>query len=418
LNLSLIEETWDIAGEDRAANVLLVDDRKENLVALEAVLQPLGANIVKATSGYEALRELLRGDFAVILMDAQMPGMDGFETAELIRQRERTRHVPIIFITAHDKEAGAQFRAYEAGAVDFMQKPFNPGILRSKVRIFMDLFLKNGEIQRQREQLHQQEQQRLAKELEREHMRKLNEELEARVLDRTQELVRANEDMEAFCYSVSHDLRAPLRAIMSTAMILLEDLGDDLDTEQKEQLLRQSSAAKRLGILIDDLLQLSRLGRKAMSRQEVNLGKIAEEVSQTVLMQKDVSHVEFQIEPNLVANADPGLARILLENLMENAVKYSPEGGVIEVGRRNGAFFVRDHGIGFDMKYSHKLFLPFERLVADRDYPGTGIGLAIVQRIVKRHNGKVWAHSVPGQGSTFFFTLDAKPVALNRLDLL
>ncbi|HEY0865871.1 MAG TPA: response regulator [Fimbriimonas sp.] len=402
----------------RTANVLLVDDRPENLLALDAVLQSLGTNLVHASSGREALRALLRDDFAVILMDAQMPDMDGFETAELIRQRERTRHVPIIFITAHDKESSAQFRAYEAGAVDFIQKPFVAEILRSKVRVFVDLFLKSEQIQRQAELIHQQEQRRLAEDLEREHMRQLNEELEERVLERTQELVRANEDMEAFCYSVSHDLRAPLRAIMSTAMILLEEMGEELDEEHKDQLFRQSAAAKRLGVLIDDLLQLSRLGRKTMARQEVDLSEIAHEVGQSIVSHRSGPSIEFEIEPGMETSADVGLARILLENLMENAVKYSPDGGIVKVGSKDGVFYVGDNGIGFDMKYAHKLFLPFERLVTDREYPGTGIGLAIVHRIVKRHNGHIWAESKPGKGSTFYFSLDPLHGAPPRLEMI
>jgi hypothetical protein len=401
-----------IVRDERKANILLVDDRPENLVALEAILDPLGESLWKAYSGKEALRHLLLEDFALILLDAEMPGMNGFETAELIRQRERTRHVPIIFVTAH-RESQHMFRSYSVGAVDYMTKPFDPEILRSKVRIFVDLFKKNEQIKRQAELLHQSElreaerrQQEMQESLEREHMRRLTEELEARVEERTKELVQANEEMEAFCYSVSHDLRAPLRAIMSTSMILIEDSGEKLNENDKEQLLRQSAAAKRMGKLIDDLLQLSRLGRKAMERQWIDLSDIAQAVADDMGSRDWPKPISFKVQAGLQAYADPGLAHILLVNLLENACKYSPNGGTIEVGQgERDAFFVRDEGIGFEMKYAHKLFLPFERLVAEGDYEGTGIGLANVQRIVQRHGGKIWAESELGKGATFYFTL-------------
>lgn len=397
------------------ANILLVDDRPENLVALEAVLQPLGATLVLAKSGRDALRELLRHDFAVILLDAQMPDMDGFETAELIRSRERNRHTPIIFVTAYSRDKENVFQGYSVGAVDYITKPFDPEILRSKIRVFVELYKRGEEIKRQQHLLRQselREAERLRKEevwqLEQEHMRRLTQELEARVSERTQELVAANEELQAFCYSVSHDLRAPLRAVNSASMILLEENDGKLSPDHTELLLRQAHNARRLGTLIDDLLQLSRIGRQALDKRVVDMSMIANEAAQDVLNREWEQPPRIKIEPGMAANADAGLMHLLYQNFLDNACKYSPQGACIDVGWQPGkepVFFVKDHGIGFDMKYSHKIFLPFERLHLDSEFPGTGIGLASVQRIVRKHGGQVWADASVGEGATFFFTL-------------
>jgi two-component system, sensor histidine kinase and response regulator len=403
------------------ANILLVDDRDENLLALEAILEPLGERLWRARSGRDALRELLRRDFALILMDAEMPDMSGFETASIIRQRARNQHTPIIFVTAYAEQGHHMFRSYLVGAVDYIPKPFDPDILRSKVKVFVELHKKTEQVKRQAEMIYQSQlreaerrQREMQEAMEREHMRALNTELEARVEERTAALVAANEEMEAFCYSVSHDLRAPLRAIMATSHILLEDTAEQLNGDQQAQLLRQASAAKRLGMLIDDLLQLSRLGRRSMERKELDVSSIARGIAEELEGRGWDSAAAIKVEPGIVARADEGLTRILMLNLLENACKYSPNGGEIEFGSSNGHFFVRDRGIGFDMQYSDKLFRPFERLVRDSEYEGTGIGLANAQRIVKRHGGRIWAESQPGAGSTFYFTLEGAPAGMGE----
>ncbi|MGV3615041.1 MAG: sensor histidine kinase [Fimbriimonas sp.] len=399
---------WDLAVPrsaekpvvDEKAKILLVDDRSENLVAMMAVLEPLGETLLRANSGREALRLMLRHDFAVILMDAQMPDMDGFETASIIRQRERNRHVPIIFVTAYGKDAETMLQGYSVGAVDYIAKPFNAEILRYKVRVFIELYKRGEEIKRQTELLRQSE----LREKEQEHIRRLNIELEERVQERTRELQDANEELEAFCYSVSHDLRAPLRAILSTSRILLDEAAN-LESQDREMLERQAAAAKRMSVLIDDLLQLSRLGRRTMERREFDLSALVREVVEEVLAREWEKPPTIEVEDGLRIVGDKGLLAILFENLLENACKYSPQGGCIRVGRDDEGFFVRDEGVGFDMQYSHKLFLPFERLVHDHEYPGTGIGLANVDRIIRRHGGRIWAESKIGEGSVFRFTV-------------
>src|SRR5579884_3245175 len=221
----------------RKVKILLVDDRPANLLALETILEDLGQEMVRANSGKEALRHLLTEDFAVILLDVNMPEMDGFETAALIRERERSRHTPILFITAH-KDDDHQFRGYYAGAVDFLYKPINPEILRSKVSIFVDLCRKTDLLRRHTEALETRntELERTVRDLAKAEgeVRRLNSELEQRVRDRTAELTRANEELKQFAYAASHALREPLRTIASYTQLLNRRYQDRFDGDAVE----------------------------------------------------------------------------------------------------------------------------------------------------------------------------------------
>ncbi|HEY0866847.1 MAG TPA: ATP-binding protein [Fimbriimonas sp.] len=237
-------------------------------------------------------------------------------------------------------------------------------------------------------------------------VRSLYEDLEVKVMERTAELKRLNEEAEGFSYSISHDLRSPLRTIVSTSMMLLADHGDHLPLDATYHLNRQAEASKKLAALIDDLLNLSRLSRQEMKVVEIDLTALARGVIEEVRQHRPATTCRFTVEEGLRANGDPLLLRFVLLNLLENACKFSPKGGDVTVGKKGeGVFYVRDQGIGFDMKYSRKLFLPFERLVRDAEFPGTGIGLANVRRIMRRHGGDVWAESEPDKGATFFFAL-------------
>jgi signal transduction histidine kinase len=226
-----------------------------------------------------------------------------------------------------------------------------------------------------------------------------------------QELAALNQEIEAFSYSVSHDLRGPLRSMDGFSQALLEDYGDKLDEEAKDSLQRIRAASQRMGRLIDELLGLSRVTRAELTLKPVNLSDIAREIAESLAQQQPMRTVQWEIEDGLTVQADKALIQIAMQNLLENAWKFTgkTDKPVIRVGaiERDGKkeSFVSDNGVGFDMKYADRLFGAFQRLHHESEFPGTGIGLAIVQRIFRRHEGKIWVQSKPGLGATFFFQL-------------
>jgi len=244
-------------------------------------------------------------------------------------------------------------------------------------------------------------------------LRTLNAELELRVSQRTAELQAAVDELEAFSYSVSHDLRAPLRTIDGFSQALVEDAGPVLSTETRTHLNRIRHATQRMGQLIDDLLQLSKVSRGEMTREAVDLGELAVRIANELNRRSGGHSPAMTVAPSVVAMGDPRLLRVLFENLLDNAWKFTSRrsDAQIEIGSVGGPdgstiFFVRDNGVGFDPTYAAKLFAPFQRLHAVSDFPGTGIGLATVRRIVHRHGGQVWAEGTPGGGACVSFTLE------------
>ncbi len=238
-------------------------------------------------------------------------------------------------------------------------------------------------------------------------LEELNRDLDQRVRDRTAELKAANETLEAYSHHVAHDLRGPLRAIASTSRILEEDFEKVLPDEAVNLLHRQIKAAGKLGQLIDDLLRISRLSRAEMVRSQIDLSKMARDATDEALDLHSESSAKVEIQPKMTVEADPSLLRLAMQNLIENAIKYSPSGGTIRVGTKGkGVFFVADQGIGIDMAYADKIFEPFQRLHRDEDFKGTGVGLSNVMQVITRHGGKVWVESRPGKGATFYFTLE------------
>lgn len=235
--------------------------------------------------------------------------------------------------------------------------------------------------------------------------------LEQRVAERTIELTAANKELEAFAYSVSHDLRAPLRSMSGFCMALQEDYSEALDEDAQDYLFRITRASKRMGLLIDDMLELSRITRKEITKDSVDLTVIAEEFADTLSRTDPERDVKVDIAQDLLAEGDEALLRATMQNLIGNAWKFTrhKKDATIEVGRLpNGSpttFFVRDNGVGFDMAYADKLFAPFQRLHSEKEFEGTGIGLASVARIIHRHGGKVWADGQLNDGATLYFTL-------------
>jgi len=384
------------APEDRV-NILLVDDQPANLVALEAMLQGLGQHLVRAGSGRDALKWLLSNDCAVILLDVKMPEMDGFETAGLIRERDRSRHTPIIFLTAADQSHAQAVRGYAVGAVDYLTKPVVPEVVRSKVAVFVELAKKNALLRRQTEMLRASEQ--------------AARELAAEQAELVRDLEHKNRELESFSYAVSHDLRAPLRRIESFTRAALETQHERLDAEGRRFLDRVRDSSREMAQLIDDVLYLSRVTRAELREHEVDLSALVAHALERLRETSPERAVEVRVRPGVVVTGDGQLLRIAVENLVQNAWKFTGrepaariEFGVTHVSGEP-SYFVRDNGAGFDMAYVDRLFGPFQRLHLADEFPGSGIGLATVQRIIHRHGGRVWAEGMAGQGATFHFTI-------------
>ena len=391
--------------------ILLVDDQPENLLSASAVLESLGQELVLAESGRQALRHMLDHDFAVVVLDIMMPEMDGFETAALIRQRERSRLTPIIFLTALGRSEEHILRGYDLGAVDYMSKPFVPAILRSKVSVFVELHRKSTLLAQQSALLERRNSE-LQDAIQRswqaeEEIKALNRHLERRL----DELNEVNRELEAFSYSVSHDLRGPLNRIGGFAKALLEFHTGQLDDEGRLYLQRIDNSARRMCDLVEDLLNFSRLTRVEVQRQDVDLSAMISGLAAEMAAREPGRVAEFAIAPGICAFCDPILIRAAMMNLLENSWKFTRKHATatIEFGELPGAegpvFFLRDDGAGFDMSDTARLFSPFQRLHKASDFEGTGIGLATVERIVRRHGGKIWAEGEIERGATFFFTL-------------
>ena len=374
-------------GTQSTVGILVVDDDATKRFALKTILAPLGETVVEASSGADGLRQLLRQEFAVILLDVRMPVMDGFETAQLIRQRPRSELTPIIFVTALDQAETDMGRGYDLRAVDFVFAPVVPAILRAKVAVFVELYKAQQELRRYRTRL------------------------ETLVEERTTALTAINRELEAFSYSVSHDLRAPLLAFDGLSKSMLEEYGDRLDKRAKDNLKRMRGASQRMTSVFNGLQDLFRLTSGEVHREQIDVSAMSREIVKEIKAGSPESDVKFEIAQGMNASGDRRLLRILLSNLLSNALKFtrvkpSPR---VEVGTEivdgEARIFVRDNGVGFDMIYAHRLFGAFQRLHSQSEFPGSGIGLATARRIVNRHGGRIWAEGAEGEGATFYFVI-------------
>jgi two-component system, sensor histidine kinase len=402
-------------------NILLVDDRAENLLALEAILEQLGQNLIRANSGPEALKMVLSEEFAMILLDVQMPGMNGFEVAEIIKSRERSRTIPIIFLSAISKEDAYVFKGYSMGAVDYVFKPFNPDVLRSKVSVFVDLYLKQCEIQRQGDLLRDSQK----RELELEHrtslleaearsaakLSQMNDELHRRQVALEQAMGARNR----FYASMSHELRTPINAVIGYSTLMLDNIYGPLNAKQKEGLQRTLKAARHLLELVNDVLDLSKIeaGKIELSLQPVMFPALIEDLFVTVRPLADeygsTLVLDMESEPfNIVS--DPRRVRQILLNLLSNAIKFG-EGKPIRVACKQGPtkgveIEVKDEGVGIAQEDIARIFEEFVQ-VSESKQPGTGLGLPISRRLAQLLDGSLIVCSTPGQGSTFSLTLPA-----------
>jgi len=362
--------------DEELTDILITDDQEANLLSLEGLLEAPHLNLIRARSGEEALEVVMRSRPALILLDVQMPGMDGFELARLLRGSPRTREIPIIFVTATHREDRFTFQGFESGAVDYLFKPLNAVVVRSKVAVFVDLHRSRMRLER--------------------------------ALD---EVMAVNHELDSFAHSVAHELHSPARAVVGFGGALLEECRERLSPAERDDLGRVVAAGERMQNLVDGLLSLSQTSRQELKRQEVDLTALARRIDEELRHENPERKVRFEAEEGMLAQGDPQLLYTVLRNLLANAWKYSSGSGGAQVTFRSSAldgervFCVRDNGAGFDPSQKDRLFGAFQRLHTQSEFAGNGIGLATVQRIVHRHGGRIWAESAVGEGASFHFVL-------------
>ncbi|MEO7098205.1 MAG: response regulator [Luteolibacter sp.] len=412
--------------------ILVVDDTPSVIDVTRSVLEEIGYRVVVATNGEKALQRAAAVTPDLILLDIMMPSIDGYETCRRLKAQEATREIPVLLLSALT-DVSNKVKGFELGAVDYLTKPISPEELLARVRTHVTLSRLQRELRAANQSLEERvaarteelslantalQQEIVERKRAEEALHKLTEELEERVKARTaelqasnKELAAVNNELETFSYSVSHDLRTPLRAIDGFSRILLEDYAESLDAEGRHTLERVCAASQRMGRLIDDLLMLAKVTRSEIRRAPVDLSELAVAITGELQKTDPGRRVEIVIAPGQVAQADATLMRSVLENLLGNAWKFTgtQSAARIEFGRMTGegapAYFVRDNGVGFDMTYAQKLFGAFQRFHTVAEFPGTGIGLATVQRAIRRHGGEVRAESEVNRGATFYFTL-------------
>jgi len=455
------------------AEILIAEDSQTQAEQLSHYLSARGFAVTVARDGRQALAVALQSKPAMVITDVVMPEMDGYTLCKEIRSLPALKDVPVVLLTSLSGPQDI-VRGLECGADSFIRKPYDDKYLVSRVEYILtnvelrkterlqvgvqlhfggqthfitaekqqildllistyesavqineELETKQRELQQAKETLEVRVAERTAelaqanKQLQielverkraEEQIKKLNEDLERRVVERTAQLAAANNELEAFSYSISHDLRAPLRHINGYAH-LIEEHSSQLDPDAQHHLKRIQEGAEKMGRMIDDLLNLARLDRRSMALQMTLLNSLVENVLHDLESETANRKIDWRVGSLPSVNCDPGLIQQVFANLLSNAVKYTGrrERAVIEIDQSTVegelVFFVRDNGAGFDPKYADKLFGTFQRLHTDEEFEGTGVGLATVQRIVRKHGGRVWAEAETNKGATFYFTL-------------
>ena len=380
--------------------ILIVDDKPANLFSLDQILRATDAEIIQARNGNEALAATLNHEFALVLLDVQMPGMDGYELAEWLRSDERTKALPIIFISAVYSSDSHVLKGYEAGAVDFMVKPYNPDILLSKVRVFLEL-----------------DRQKILLKQSRKMLAEANDTLELRVQEHAAEL-------EEFAYVISHDLQEPLRMVSSFMELLAKHYKGRLDEKADTYINFAVDGAKRMRGMITSILHYSRVNITGMECEWVDVNEALDRVLLNLSLGIKEGDATVTREPLPPVWMNPTKLYQVFQNLLDNAIKFKgdapleihisspplkdlPEAFTPPDAIKEGfqIFSVRDNGMGMEQKYAQRIFKVFQRLHGQDAYPGTGIGLSICKKIIERNGGRIWMVSQPGKGTTFYFTL-------------
>jgi signal transduction histidine kinase len=371
------------------ARILCVDDEPQNLSLLEAMLFPRGYDVIKAVNGPEALEKIRTERIDICLLDVMMPGMDGFEVCRRIKSDVHHQNIPVIMITSF-ADMEKRILGIEAGAEDFISNPFNSAEVLARIKMLLQVKSLNDQLQSAYINI-----------------AKLNTELEARAAD----LEDANRELEAFNYTVAHDLRNPLNVINSYCQVFMELCGDKLDEQCNHYIQETYEGTLRMNQLIEALLNFSRVAHAELNRERIDLSSMAREIAGELKGMDAARRVEIRVADGIFANGDANLLRVVLANLLGNARKYTGmreeaviEFGVMEIDGKQTCF-VHDNGNGFNMADADNLFVPFQRLPGAEEFSGFGIGLATVERIIRKHGGRIWAEGEPDKGATFYFTL-------------
>jgi len=360
--------------------ILIVDDNPQNLRALKAILEEQDFSVRAAINGQLALDSMSIDIPDLVLLDIMMPDKNGYQVCEEMKANELTKDIPVLFISALD-DLSDKMKAFSVGGVDYIPKPFYAKEVLARVNTHVNLYKSKKELLRVNQQL----------------------------VEKTRNLERVNNELHSFSYSVSHDLRAPLRSITGFSQILMEDYHSNMDEVATGYLNTIIRNAKHMEQLIDDLLQLSKISQAELSRSTINLSEMVTQSLNNLLQLVDSGKLEVKIAENISCRCSPKLAGIAISNLLNNAWKYTQyvENPKIEFGKSEfdgkETYFIRDNGIGIDMKYASKIFMPFHRLHREEKYEGSGIGLATVKKIIDVHQGVIWVESQPNEGSTFYF---------------